>query len=97
MDLLAKANIPSLHIRRLKTITIETFKSLNNMPPTDLSDLINLRENSTHNFRYNNILLVPQVRTSKFDKKSLGMLQQFYGTASLMNLERLIILGNLKH
>ena len=25
------------------------------------------------------------------------MLQQFYGTASLMNLERLIILCNLKH
>ena len=68
--LLAKANIPSLHIRILKTVAIETFKILNHMSPPVLSDLINLRENSTYNFRYNNILQVPQVRTSHFGKKS---------------------------
>ena len=31
-------------------MTIETFKILNNMSPHVLSDLINLRENSTYNF-----------------------------------------------
>ena len=51
-------------------MAIETFNILNNMSPV-LSDLINLRENSTCNFRCNNILQIPQVRTSKFDKKSL--------------------------
>ena len=47
-------------------------KILNIMSPPVLSDLINLRENSTYNFRYDNILqvLVPQVRTSKFGEKS---------------------------
>ena len=60
---------------------IEIFKFLNNMSSPVLSDLINLRENSTCNFRYNNILPVPQVR------RVLYMLQQFYGTASQMNLE----------
>ena len=44
VDLLAKANVPSLHIRRLKTMAIETFKILNKMWPPVLSDLINLRE-----------------------------------------------------
>ena len=70
MDLLAKANILSLHIRKLKTMAIETFEILNNMSPPVLSDLINLRDNSAYSFRYNNILQVPQVRTSKFSKKS---------------------------
>ena len=35
-----------------------------------LTYLINFRENPTYHFRYNNILRVPQVRSSKFDKKS---------------------------
>ena len=43
--LLAKANIPFLHIRRLKTMEIGTFKILNNMSSPVLSDLTNLREN----------------------------------------------------
>ena len=30
-------------------------------------------------------------------RKNLGMLQQFYGTASQMNLEGQIILGNFNH
>ena len=30
-----------------------------------------LEKNSTYNFRYNNILQIPQVRTSKFGKNSL--------------------------
>ena len=40
-------------------MAIETFKIINNMSSPVLSDLINHRENSTYNFRYNNILLVP--------------------------------------
>ena len=89
VDLLAKANIQSLHIRRLnlsswclvmvewlflavpwgclrfvivlfpdhthllflKPWQLKLFKILNNMSPPVLSDLINLRENSTCNLR----------------------------------------------
>ena len=61
-------------------MAIETFKTLNNMSSSVLSDLINLRENSTYNFRYNNILQVPQSRTSNFCKKSFR-----YATAVLWN------------
>ena len=60
-ELLIKANIPSLHIRRLRTIAIETFKILNKMSPPVLSDLVKLRDCISYNFRYNNILQVPQV------------------------------------
>ena len=61
-------------------MAIETFKILNNMSPPVLSDLINLRENSTYNFRYNNILQVLQVRTSNFGNKSFR-----YAAAVLWN------------
>ena len=71
-ELLDKAKIPTLHVRRLRTMALETFKILNNMSPTVLSNLVKLRDNSAYNFRYNNILQVPRVHTTKFGKKSLS-------------------------
>lgn len=65
-----KATIPSLHIRRLWTLAIETFKILNKVSPPVLSDLVKLRDCTFYNFRYNNILQVPQVRTTKYGKNS---------------------------
>ena len=32
-ELLDKAKIPTLHVRRLRTMALETFKILNNMSP----------------------------------------------------------------
>ena len=61
-------------------MAIETFNILNNMSTPVDTDLINLRENSTYNFRYNNILQVSQVRTSNFVKKSFS-----YAAAVLWN------------
>ena len=37
-------------------MAIETFEIFKNMSTPVLTDLINFRENSTCNFRYNNIL-----------------------------------------
>ena len=62
--LLNKANIPFLHIKKLRTMAIEICRILNNMSPV-LSDLVRVRESSAYNFRYHNILQVPQVRTTK--------------------------------
>ena len=69
-ELLIKANIPSLHISRLRTMAMETFKILNKMSPPVLSDSVKLRDCTSYNFRYNNILQVPQVRTTKYGKNS---------------------------
>ena len=41
---LDKAKIPTLHVRRLRTMALETFKILNNMSPPVLSNLVRLRE-----------------------------------------------------
>ena len=50
-ELLDKAKIPTLHVRRLRTMALETFKILNNMSPPVLSNLVRLRENTVYNFR----------------------------------------------
>ena len=49
-------------------MAMETFKILNEIAPPVLTNLVRLRDNSVYNFRYmyNNILQVPQVRTTKY-------------------------------
>ena len=69
-ELLNKANIPYLHIKRIRTMAVETFRILNDMSPPVLSDLVRIWDCSSYNFRYQNVLQVPQVRTTKYGKKS---------------------------
>ena len=45
------------------------IKSFNKLAPVCLHDLVNVK-NSKYAFRYSNILDVPQVRTTRYDKKS---------------------------
>ena len=65
-ELLNRANIPCLHIKRIRTMAVETFCILNDMSPPVLSDLVRIRDCSSYNFRYQNVLQVPQVRTTKY-------------------------------
>ena len=68
-DLLRKTGLPSLHIRRMRTMAIEAFKILNEMCPPILANLVEKRS-SSYNFRYSNILQVPTAHTSTFGKRS---------------------------
>ena len=68
-ELLTKANLPTLETRRIRTMAIGTFKILNGLAPSVLSDRFIKRENK-YNFRYFNILQIPQVRASTQGKKS---------------------------
>ena len=61
-------------------MSIETFKILNKMSPLVLSDLVKLRDCTSYNFRYNNIVQVPHVRTTKYGKNSFK-----YAAAVLWN------------
>jgi hypothetical protein len=81
-NLLKKAKVPSLQIRRMRTMALETFKIMNKLSPSCLHSLVHLR-NSKYYFRYNNILDIPQVRTSRYGKKKhLNLLLLHCGTAS---------------
>ena len=57
-DLLTKTKLSTLHIRRMRTMAIETFKILNGLAPPVLTNLLQKRGN-VYNFRYSNILQIP--------------------------------------
>ena len=78
-ELLEKAKIPTLKIRRLRTMALETFKILHDLAPPSLSNLVNIKENK-YNFRYSNILQIPTVRTTTYGKNSFR-----YAAAVLWN------------
>jgi hypothetical protein len=68
-QLLAKINLPSLHIRRMRTMALETFKILNGLAPVVLENIVQ-KKNVSYSFRYSNILQIPSVKSTKFGKNS---------------------------
>jgi hypothetical protein len=68
-NLLQKAKAPSLQIGRMRTLTLETYKIINKLAPVCLHDLVHMN-NSKYSFRYNNILEIPQIKSTRYVKKS---------------------------
>ena len=60
-------------------MAIEAFKIVHGIAPPCLHDCLTLKENR-YNFRYTNILQVPQVRTTTYGKESFK-----YAAAVLWN------------
>ena len=67
--LLKKVNMPTLHVSRIRLMAIETFKIVHKMSPVYLHDLLSYK-NSTYSFRYDNLVDVPRVRTTKYGKST---------------------------
>ena len=65
-ELLEKTKVPSLKVRRMRTMAIECFKILNKLSPPCLHDLVVFK----YNFRYSNIVDIPRVQTSTYGKNS---------------------------
>jgi hypothetical protein len=61
-ELLQKAKVPSLQIRRMRTMALETYKIINKLAPVCLHDLVHMK-NSKYSFRYSNILEIPQIKS----------------------------------
>ena len=57
--LLIKSKLPSLKIRRIRTMAIETFKIINKQCPVYLHDLIKMKHQH-YSFRYYNTAYVPR-------------------------------------
>jgi hypothetical protein len=68
-NLLIKAKMPTQHIRRIRTMARETFKILNGLAPPVLSNLVQ-KQDHKYNFRYTNLLQIPQVKSSRYGKSS---------------------------
>jgi hypothetical protein len=68
-ELLQKAKMTSLQIRRMRTMALEIYKIINKLAPLCLHDLVHMK-NSKYSFRYNNILEIPQIKSTRYCKKS---------------------------
>ena len=77
--LLEKAHVSSLHVKRLRTMALETFKIVNKLSPPILQDLVH-KKDTKYSFRYSNILQVHTVRTTSYGKQSFR-----YAAAVLWN------------
>jgi hypothetical protein len=78
-NLLEKSKLPSLKIRRLKTIAVETFKIIHQNSPSYLHDLINIKFQN-YNFRSQETAVLPRVRTTRYGLKSFR-----YNAAQIWN------------
>jgi hypothetical protein len=70
-ELLEKSKMPSLKVRRLRSISIaiETFKIIHKESPIYLHDLVNIKKHN-YSFRYKNTADVPSVKTTRYGLKS---------------------------
>jgi hypothetical protein len=94
-EFIEKAKVPSLKVRRMRTMAIECFKILNKLSLSCLHDLVVFKD-CKYNFRYSNIVDIPSVRTSTYIRIVLNMQQLFYGMTYLMILEIFPILISLR-
>jgi hypothetical protein len=72
-ELLTKSKLPTLKIRRIRTIAIETFKIVNITSPLYLHDLITIKQ-SKYSFRYQNTASIPSTRTTRYGIKTFNRL-----------------------
>ena len=61
--------MPTFHISRIRLIAVETFKILHKKSPVYLQDLLSYKK-TIYSFRYDNLVDVPRVRTTKYGKSS---------------------------
>ena len=74
-ELLQRCQYTTLHIRRIKAIAMEVFKSLNNLNPKFMKEMFQTKE-TPYELRDTNILVPP-----KFDKITYGRNTfQYYGS-----------------
>lgn len=78
-ELLLKSGLPTLKIRRLRTMALEVFKIIYKKSPVYLHDIINLKQ-SHYSFRKDNLVEIPQVRTT-----GCGLHSVRYAGAALWN------------
>ena len=63
-ELLEKSKLPSLKVRRIRTIAIETFKIINNQSPLYLHDVVQIKQNK-YSYRYQNTAHLLRAKTTR--------------------------------
>jgi len=69
--LLKQSKLPSLKIRRLRAMALETYRIICKTSPVLIHAIVKIKQNS-YNVRYNNRADTPHTRTTKYGKKSFS-------------------------
>ena len=69
-DLIFKAGTTTLHLSRLRTLAIETFKIAYGLSPTYLKEFICFKDSSSYNFRFTNLLEIPGTKSTRYGTNS---------------------------
>ncbi len=69
-QLLEKCNYATLHIRHLRIISTEVFKSLNNLNPSFMKEMFNVKE-TCYNLRDSSLMYLPSFNKILFGKKTI--------------------------
>ena len=78
-NLFKKSKLPSLKIRRLRTIAVKTFKIILKQSPSYFHDLISIKDQK-YNFRHQDKAVFPRVRTTRYGLNSFR-----YNAAQIWN------------
>ena len=70
-NLLAKANLPTLELGRLRKIAIEVYKSVKGVSPTYICDMFKIK-NTNYNLRNSSLLVKNHQRTKAFGLSSFS-------------------------
>jgi hypothetical protein len=68
-SLLLQSKMPSLKLRRMRTMALVAFKIIYKETPLYLQNVITMKNNS-YSFRYSNLTDIPQVRTTNYGLNS---------------------------
>ena len=93
-NLLEKSKLPSLKIRRIITIAVETFKIIHKNSPSYLHDF-NIKFQN-YNFRSQETAVLPGVRTTRYGLKSFPYNAAQSGMSCLITVEGKHLWGSLK-
>ena len=69
-ELILKAGTTTLHLSRLRTLAIETFKIAYGLSPTYLKEFVCFKDASSYNFRYSNLLEIPRTKSTRYGTNS---------------------------
>ena len=81
--LLVKAKSTTMHIRSIRLLALEIFKTFQNLNPAFMKDYFTPKSIS-YNFRQNDVLCVPKVKTTTYGIKFLRFLGPKIWTLSQM-------------
>ncbi len=94
-SLLEKCNYITLHIRCLKAIASEVFKSLNNLNPNFMNKMLQVK-GITYNLRDSNILVQPKFNKITYGKKTFSYYGKHIWNSLPNNIKQCTSLDNFK-